>query len=320
MNSPFSYNFGGLHLHAPWALPGVLPEAAAAPDLRVELAAGPAPRGQLLYSWPGRYGLQLAALGEQFLFHSARDGAFLISPDAALVTCFAPPGSAVGDAPDGMLQLLTRRVLPRVAQLHGRTALHGASIMLDQHSAMLVLGPSGAGKSTLAAALQRDCGMAVLSDDISLVDAAARPARCFSVVHGACLWPDSLAALASDDMVTHALASHDQKRWRELTRAPVPRMAQLRAVVMLAPDDGAAHAPRLQRLASAPALVAAMRQQIRFNPLDLAPQQATMASLARLLQATPAYALSYPRAYAALPAVAHYVHTSLTLPCSEEIA
>lgn len=304
----FSCSLGGLHLHADFPLHGVLAESVRSPDVRIMLGRGTAPVGNTVFAWPGRYGLRLATLGNQFLFSSARDGTFLVSRSAQELQCFPPADAPAGTTvPDGMLQLLMRRVLPRVAELHGRTGLHGASIMLDPYRAMLVLGASGAGKSTLSAALQRECGWTVLSDDISLIDCASAPARCFSVVQGACLWPDSLAALAGSDMRSHALPAHDQKRWREFDSAAPARSASISTVVFLEKNDIGAHGPSLQALAPQQALMGAMRQLIRFNPCDHAALESEMGNLARLLRATPAYTLSYPRSYAALPAVAQYL-------------
>lgn len=307
----FSYSLGGLHLQADFPMPGLLAQSARKPDIRIVLAQGAPPSGVPVFAWPGRYGLQLASWDDQFLFSSTRDGAFLVSQAADLVQCFP----AAGATPDAMLQLLVRRVLPRVAQRHGRTAVHGASIMLDQRSAVLVLGPSGAGKSTLSAALQRECGWPVLSDDISLIDCATLPARCFSVVHGACLWPDSLAALASDNMRSHQLPGHHEKRWREFDNPVASPSALVRAVIFLEPDGAPRHAVSLLPLAPHKALVDAMRQLIRFNPRDNAALECQMGKLARLLQHTPAYALAYPRAYAALPAVAQHLRTHFAAPC-----
>jgi hypothetical protein len=304
----FSYSLGGLHLQAECALQELLPRQAAAPaDIKVVAGRGRAPSGVPVFSWPGRYGLRLATHDDGFLFDSARDGAFLVARSGAQVDYFPAAEHAQSDATDAMAQLLMRRVLPRVATLHGRTALHGASVMFGEGDAVLLLGASGAGKSTLSVALHEALGWPVLSDDISLIDSAAAPARCFSVVQGACLWPDSLAALACADMRSCALPAHEHKRWRDFGAALVPDSARVRAVIFLDRHGPANDAIALRPMPARQALIGAMGQLVRLNPRDRISLETAMERLARLLQRTPAYALSYPRSYAVLLDVARYL-------------
>jgi hypothetical protein len=271
--------------------------------------SGTPPSGEVVFSWPGRYGMRLAMVDGQHLFTSARDGAFFISKKADEIQVYPAARDFDASKADGMVPFLIRRVLPRIAQLHGRTGLHGASVMINQQDALLLLGTSGAGKSTLSVALHRELGWTVLSDDISLIDGSAAPTRCFPVVLGACLWPDSLASLAYPDMKSHKLPAHDEKRWRELSSNSHDESAVVRALIFLDQNKSNHTEVNLVRLAPAQAIIAAMQQLVRLNPLDAEALERDMDILGCLLQHTPAYTLTYPRQYTSLPSVAEYLHS-----------
>lgn len=282
------------------------------------LAQGAPPKADPVYSWPGRYGLQLAATGNQSLFLSARDGSFLVSSRADTIQCFPNASAEIFHASEGLCQVLMRRVLPRVAQLHGRTCLHGASVMVNAQEAILLLGPSRAGKSTLSAALTRELGWHVLSDDISIIDSTVIPALCYPVVSGACLWPDSLASFATTAVRSHSLPAHDEKRWCEFAGEALASPATVQAMLFIDSGDDCDKEIQLCQLTLTTAMMSAMRQLVRFNPADVSVIKSYMDSLGSLLRNIPAYSLSYRRTYEALPEVAEYLRPYFN-PTSEPL-
>lgn len=309
----FSYAFGGLHIQSDFCLPGLSQLTGGGignpPDIRIILAQGTPPSADPVYSWPGRFGLQLAIAGNRNLFLSARYGSFLVNSRADTIQCFPNANAEAVHASEGMRQVLMRRVLPRVTQLHGRTCFHGASVMLTSRAAVLLLGPSHTGKSTLAAALNHELGWHVLSDDISIIDGAVIPPLCFPVVSGACLWPDSVASFASPSMKSHSLPAHDEKRWCELKGEAPGNPSTVQAMLFIEPKGGDHQEIRLRRLTLTAAVMSAMRQLVRFNPADVSAIKRHMDSLGALMQHIPAYSLSYSRSYETLPKVADFLRS-----------
>lgn len=262
------------------------------------------------FQWPGRYGLRLAETSDGWLFSTGQHGCFAVPKDGQSVHCI--PGGAFGSidsqmpasVPDGLCQVLMRRILPRVLQLHGRLGLHGASITTAEGDAFLLLGPSGAGKSTLSVALHHHLGWDVLSDDISLVDVHQSSCHCFPVVKGASLWPDSLATLAPSPQQSRPLPGHAGKFWRPPDRESIRSSAPLKAVVFLEKSDDKVSDIYCERLTASQGLRLAMRQLIRFNPRDGHALSGLMAQVSRLCQSAPPILLTYPRRYDMLSNVA----------------
>lgn len=260
--------------------------------------------------WPGRYGLRLAEASGGWLFSTSQHGYFAIPKDGRSVYCI--PGGTFGGinsqmpvtVPDGLCQVLMRRILPRVLQLHGRLGLHGASITTEEGDALLLLGSSGAGKSTLSVALHHQLGWDVLSDDISLVDIRQPPYHCFPVVKGASLWPDSLATLASGPQRSRLLPGHSGKFWRPPDRESIHLSAPVKAVVFLEKGDSNGNNICCETLTAGQGLRLAMQQSIRFNPRDNLALPDLMAQVSRLCQSVPTILLNYPRRYDLLPNVA----------------
>jgi hypothetical protein len=292
----FLYAFGGLEIRSsapiPWLMAG--PPAGDALTIIVERTERPiSGKGPVLFRWPGRYDLTLRAHDRGWMFTTTHVAA-AVSEDAQSVQCHA-------DARwPGWSEILVRRVLPRLAQWHGRLALHAATVA-DGESAIVILGPSGAGKSTLAAALCRFGPWRLLSDDISLLDGAGPPESPMAWPSGAgpCLWPDSLTEVVSAPMRSRLLAGHTQKRWVDTDPgAPSAAPGRVVAILVLTRDDVAATSIRPMAPSEAARWAGAL--MIAFNPADPALVARSWAAVGRLVTAVPAFALSYPRRYGAL--------------------
>jgi len=301
--SPFVYDLGGFEVRSTIPLPGLRPlcHAASADAIHVDAASGPVPAaGPVVFRWPGRYGLTLRVLDARWLLSSTAHGAAIVSADGRSVRCY-PDASSSADWPD----VLVRRILPRIVQWHGRIALH-ASTVSEGPTATVLLGPSRAGKSTLAAALRRDGGWTVLSDDISLIDGDATPPMCMPAAAGLCLWPDSLSAFAQSAAACRIVAGHADKRWLDEDAGAAETARPAGAIVVLMPCDPESDPGEisLRRVAPKDAAMHAGAHMMCFNPSDAALFARAWAAVGRLVDAVPMFSFSYPRGYERLPRVA----------------
>ncbi|HEX5182616.1 MAG TPA: hypothetical protein VFW19_05620 [Allosphingosinicella sp.] len=297
------YGVGGLTLACESPVPGLRPAASdhhVPPDIALRIERAPPPvADRFLFRWPGRYGLCLSQSGDGWLLTTARGSSYAVSPDGRTIAAF----DNQAEADPEFLDVLVRRVLPRIGLLFGRVAFHGAALAKND-AAILLFGGSGAGKSTLAAALAGRFGWDLLSDDISLLHpeggATVAPAAT-----GVCVWPDSRAALDLPLERCRALPAYGTKIWfdfaQESPRAELP----LRALAALdrSPD---ATEPELQRLSPGEALVLAIHQLIQFNPgaCAIGGLEPLVHRLRRTIAGLPAYRLVYPSDFSALPRVA----------------
>ncbi len=262
----------------------------------VETAGGPPPAaGEELFRWPGLYGLTLAAFDGGWLFSTRAHGAASLSADGRTLRCFPDAASS----PD-WADVVVRRMLPRIAQWHGRVALH-ASTIADERSAIVLLGRSQTGKSTLAAAMC-ERGWRVLSDDISLFDADRTPALAFATTAGVCLWPDSLSAIVGTGATGRRVAGHVSKRWVGEGHDAPQAACRLGALVLLEPRDGGE--ATLDRVDPPAAAMCAGQQMVVFNPNDAGRLSRAWAALGRLVSAAPMFRCRYARGYDRLPDLA----------------
>jgi hypothetical protein len=260
------------------------------PDIRICTEQRTPPRvEQTLFRWPGGYGLSLARADGCWLMSSARHGSVLIGDAGRSLSCFIDARTGLA----GMTELLARRVLARVALLHGSVTLHAAAVSRGA-DALLLLGRSGAGKSTLSAALARDPAWCVLNDDFSIL----RHNRGWGVwpaPAGVKLRPDSRAALGAPlDRVSDTAAN--------------PR--QLRGLVVLDRSAATARA-ELRGLSPADGLVNAARHALRFNPADRREQVLRLQQSSEIARTVPAFVLRYPDDYARLPEAAECLRRAL---------
>jgi hypothetical protein len=296
----YDYLFGGLGVRATVPLLGLRPyraDAAAGRMVSLSVEEGPAPiPDRHHFSWPGRYGLTLGQVGERWLMTSLFGDAFLLDPDGRAIHAFCaslPPRQEFMD-------VLVRRILPRIATLFGATALHAAALG-DGTGGLLFFGVSGAGKSTLTAALAQLAGWDILSDDISVVW-TDEPPLLAPAATGVCVWPPSQAALELDPAQCEEMPGYGGKvRYDPGQRQSIDSMP-LKGFVFL--DRTGSDAPRLERVPLAQAIADAVQQIIKFNPDAPFPQERAVQvdRLRAMMRVIPSWRLVYPTDYAALPA------------------
>lgn len=295
----FRYRFGGLHLSAEAPLTGLRSVGSASiADVRIGTREWQPPQPEeIIYQWGGGYALRLGRVGDYWSFGSCFDGRILVAPNGRSITL--APGTRPPSA--GLADIVSRRVLPRVATLFGVTALHGASLCKGD-AGLLLLGPSGAGKSTATAALAA-AGWSILSDDISIVRDEGDP-LIEPCTTGVCVWPDSFAALQLDDRACVSLPGYGGKlRYDPETEHRVSP-ARFGACVMLQRSADVT-AIRIERIGQAQALMSAIRQLVVFNPVAAHEDQvAEVIRLNGILSKLPTFRLSYPEGYSFLPRVA----------------
>ncbi|MES2442351.1 MAG: hypothetical protein V4574_05940 [Pseudomonadota bacterium] len=227
---------------------------------------------------------------------SALDGVFLIDAAGRTVRCFAERPHE-----DAWLDVLVRRVLPRVAMLFGATTIHGAAAVHDG-AALLLLGESGAGKSTLSAYLG-SAGWGILSDDISILWDPEAPLVAPATT-GVCVWADSRAGLALPEALCRPLTGYPGKVRYVPGGEDATDLVPLKALVFLARSDVAE--PVLQPVPPGEGLIRAAHQRIRFNPADATGAETigNFERLTEIVRVTPCHRLCYPADYGALPRVA----------------
>jgi len=189
-SQPFCYCAGGLVLASNIDLDGLVKVGNTDADFHFTFETGEPPHPHsCVLRWPGRYGLELHRLNAEWLMTSRFGAAFQVSGDGRQIV-----GFCVGGQPTAVFNdILVRRVLPRVATLRGRIALHASAV--GKHGrALVLLGPSKAGKSTIAAALALRHSWDILSDDICVLDFGSK-VTVAPMGTGVCLWPDSQKAL-----------------------------------------------------------------------------------------------------------------------------
>ncbi|MBS7556513.1 hypothetical protein KHC23_23050 [Ancylobacter dichloromethanicus] len=146
----FLYRFGGQNVSSNVAVNGIRrAPTSSVTEIQVTFRSeGPPFADRMLFSWGGRYDLRLETSGRLWRIGSRLDGTFLIEPDGRRIDVYCsrlPP-------PQEAMDILSRRVLPRVVTFSGRLAIHAAAVSKNG-AALLLLGASGAGKSTTAAYL-----------------------------------------------------------------------------------------------------------------------------------------------------------------------
>lgn len=297
----YRYRYGGLQLESSEPFAQLREEhqesGKAKASLSIEVSEGrpPAP-DTVLFRWNGRYELALGTIGSCWVFTASFDCAFVIDEARGTIRCF------VRDRNDrAWLDVLVRRILPRVAIRYGAVALHAAAAAKGDR-ALLLAGPSGAGKSTTSAALGA-AGWDVLSDDISILWDHNAP-RIAPATTGICVWEDSFAALDLPAQRSMPMPGYAGKQrfvpGHEITTASIP----LNAIVLLDRTD-VAREPTLAPVPPVEALGCSTRERIRFNPAETtgAELRETFAALSAVVQVVPCYRLSYPPNYGSLPII-----------------
>jgi hypothetical protein len=299
------YLFGGLAIDSTIALAGARRVDRAGDGHRVVLTChhGPAPCADRdVFTWTGRYALKLGRIGEGWHFGSRFDGTFIVDPAITRLDLYAADG---GPTP-GAVDVLTRRVLPRLAIETGALTVHGAALIRDG-GAILLFGESGAGKSTLTAALAL-AGWSIASDDMTIIRHGDAAPEVHPGATGVCLWPDTRRALDLDPARCLPMPGYDDKLRFEPVDAPGADPAPLRAVVFLE-RSAAVAVPRLDPMPIRDAVRQATRQLIALDPT--LPRTASVHRLIQTLAAARPIKLTYPSGYASLPAVSELLASLL---------
>lgn len=306
---PFLYRFGRLTLTSDFAVSGLrrlrgVEGTVADITLSAERAAAPAAE-RIVFAWRGRYAMRLGTIGGDWLIDSALDGVFRLDRGLRRLWVYSaqrPPSAAAID-------VLVRRVLPRMLAGRGATTLHAAAATAPGGKSVLLLGRSGAGKSTTAAALAIRPDWDVFSDDLSVLWDDVPPVAAPSAT-GVCLWEASRAGLGIDPALCHAMPGYDGKFRFEPPVAAKTDPAPLSAMVFLSRETDIDR-PELSAMPRPEALVDALRQLILFDPSDREEHAAAAARLNRIFGALEVVRLRYPPRFDALPAVADAIGTLL---------
>lgn len=297
-------------LQAEFRLPGCVPAAAdAVADIHIRLRSGPPPPStNLVFAWPGRYGLSLHRHPDGWLMSTRDHGSMFVTRDGGEVLCY-PDGAS-----SHWTDILMRRVVPRVMQSRGRLLLH-AGCVSDGVTGCLLFGPTGIGKSTLTATLALNKSWEILNDDLAILDPTVRPLVCHPSSSGLCLWPDSVRGVGADMESMRHVAGHEEKRWHEGTLSSELRPRPLGALVFLTDLDAEgrpASGVEVSPLAPAETARRAFASLTFFDPTDRAARERAWTDLATLVAAAPSFLLAYPRQYSVLPTVRAALESTLS--------
>ncbi|MGN6820490.1 MAG: hypothetical protein ACTHJR_17670 [Sphingomonas sp.] len=251
-------------------------------------------RRPITYAWQGRFRLTIEGGGETgWTIRYRDDVAIGCDSDGASVDCVCSDAAHVPI----LGEILSRRVLPRLALLHDRFPVHAASLARDD-GAVLLFGPSGAGKSTLTAAMAA-AGWDIMSDDMSVLSGADDP-HVWQTAPGVSLWEPSRQGLTLSDAEVRPIGGYDGKYWHAPARRARAERVPVRALVFLSRAEPDA-AMEWRRVAGPMALVLAASQMVRFDPADNDETTRTLDAFGRLVTRLPCYTLAYPRTFDALP-------------------
>lgn len=309
------YDFGGLRINSTIRLAGLAPVRKPAsdsgvPDLKITARQGPAPAsGKNVYRWSGRYDLALEDCGPSWVVRCGNGPAIEIDKAGRIVCCHHGSDNDL----EVLGEILGRRVLPRIAGLHGRLVLHAATVS-DGQGAIMLFGGSGAGKSTMTVALARAFDWDILTDDMSVVTDDHRRLA-WPTMPGASLWLPSQAGLSLRETDCEPLQAYEGKAWYQAARSQLTAAAPLRAMIFLSTSEDESRVEQ-RRLADPVTMVMASPQLIVFNPADDHGVAAMIGRLKPLVEDVPAYVLAYPRTFQALPDVLNAIRSlNSDAPC-----
>jgi hypothetical protein len=295
----FDYSFGGLIVRSPIALAGLRPASAsrAGHDVQLIVERGAAPVAERRhFAWPGRYGLRLGEYRGRWLMQPAFAGGFLIDRDGRTIRML----SDILPPPQILVDVLVRRVLPRVATLHGAVALHAAALA-DLGAGVILAGRSGAGKSTMVAAAALS-GIDILSEDISVLWPEKTP-MIAPAATGISVWPDTRRGLALDLARCSEMPGYGGKLRYEPDQSAAADTVPICAIIVLE-RVGGSEPPATARLSPLPKVAALQMlapQMLRFNPA--ASQRIGMlVGMNRVLDHAAAWRLTYPSDFSRLSA------------------
>jgi len=240
--------------------------------------------------------LRFARTSDGYLLRFPSCGDFLISADAAKIQCLPLPGT-----PEVTVRhLLLDQVIPLVLSRRERIVLHSSAVRTG-HGVIAFAGKSGQGKSTLAASFAQE-GCPLLSDDCLVLRLERGCWIALPSYPGVRLWPSAAGEFLRDDTPSADVAHYTVKRRigdaDVLSYASGP--APLQRLFFLADD---ASEVSFERLAPGRAFMALVEFAYNLDIKDTAFLRRQFDTVGRLTADVPAYAIHYPREFAALPAV-----------------
>ena len=248
--------------------------------------------------------LRFGRIANGYLLRFLSCGDFFVSSDTLKIQCRPLPGT-----PEVTLRhLLLDQVIPLVLSRRERVVLH-ASAVLTKHGVVAFAGKSGQGKSTLAASFARG-RCALVSDDFLVLRAGQGGWTAIPSYPGMRLWPSTVEEVLREDTPTWDVAHYTIKRRLGDTNllpyasGPVP----LRRLFFLADDAGEITVEKLHPRRTIMALV---EFAYNLDVKDAAFLRRQFDTVVRLTEEVPAYAIHYPREFAALPAVRKAIFRNL---------
>lgn len=305
----FSYRAFGLSIQADAPIVGLIPSAAAAPDIQIHWGAMPhsldPESTELREIWhssaddgPADAVTLCTTADERFLLLRYADGTrFAFSRDATVIWATWSNHSSAAEAATYLLG----PVIGYALRLRGTICLH-ASVVVVAGRAVAFVGPSGAGKSTTAAAFALNGGY-VIADDIAVLERTPTTWLVHPTIAGIRLWDDSVEMLLGRPDALPLLSPGWEKRSLDLRESargfhpdgPVP----LGAVYLL---DGNETSKRTspQRMRERDALMALVANTYANVLLDAAMRRAEFTALTDIVNTVPIRQIRVPEGREAL--------------------
>jgi len=259
--SAIHFRVYGLTLRANDTIAGLVPVAAASPDIDVHL------------------GSLEGAHGRTFEYSDAR---FLVSSDAGEIWC------EWTSTPEDAATYFLGPILAYALRRRGTLALHASSIVVNER-ALLVAGAPGAGKSTVAAACALR-GATVITDDVAAIEWRGGQPFVMAGYPRLRLWGDTAEALfGSEDALPLLTPTWNKRFASELAFASDAH--PVGAVCVL---TGRAPRPSLRAVAGHEAAISLLRHASVTHLLEDALREDELAGVARLAASVPVFELTAP--------------------------
>lgn len=299
------YRVYGLTLSTALPFPELTPIAARRAALRFRMAGG------RFHARGWRDGpSRLRPDGEPWLTVAAREGAYALRfPDRADFVLTGNGRTIVGyrrrrTALGAFRHLFLDQVLPLVLSHRGVTVLH-ASAFVGEGGAVAFIGATGVGKSTLAASFGAD-GWPLMADDAVVLRERRGVVATIPAYSGLRVWPDALAAFGFGRGAPRVSDESDKRR----IGASDPgftfanRATPLHRVYLLDPRRrGHALPPRIDPLSRRETIIELIKHSYVMDVTDRAHMVDHLDRLTRECAPLGVRRVTYPRRFAALPAV-----------------
>lgn len=317
MNSTHSYRICDLALASNIPLPELIPATLFAVDCQFELM----PPGNPLpgnFVWFHRWNLEqdkeeegdkeawahFGRSADGYLLRFPSFGDFFLSANATQIQC-----RPLRQIPEVTIRhLLLDQIIPLVLSRRESLVLH-ASAVLTVHGVIAFAGKSGQGKSTLAASLAQK-GCPLVSDDCLVLRAEHRRWTALPSYPGVRLWPATAEELLRENTLTADVAHYTVKRRVSDTdllpfaKSPAP----MRNLFFLADESSAVS---IQRLSARRAFMSLIESAYNLDIRDAAFLERQFEVVGQLTEDIPAYAIHYPRQFAAVTTVLQAILTHL---------